>query len=346
MSGIKLVNVNGRIRGVPIEDVASTSASPTLGSVAVSDGAAEVDVDPLHIDDPDDEDVFQALADVFADVAPSSSHSNQRMVSTASPSTSPPDATSAEDSADDSNIVLGPVDAAMEEDEEAENAGISEPTTSAPKRVPPGFVERWASNRSGRPGIVRYKRGKKNKRNGEVGGPEIVRVYRRRDSPKYKRKLALAVKSYRRNEGGFLKVSKKFGVSKSSLFREIKGDRIQPPGRRSALLDCEESLINKLMMLVGGWGYGLSFSKFADLVESIMKKRHQQELEMWEKLDEDVRDDCPKPKPFFVRKRQRTHRPGRDWMRSFLFRHPELSVRIASNRTLAQASLTQESIET
>jgi hypothetical protein len=184
------------------------------------------------------------------------------------------------------------------------------------------------------------------------------RKYRRRVSAEYSARLEKAKQYYEKNKDcssvSLRKVALKFDVARTSLFNHRMNPDAKKPGRGTLISDEEDEQIVKLMMLVGSWGFPLSFSKLAYVVENFLKKKHQRKIEMFEGLlenqpDMEARTEIEKlrPQPYFGCPNApggRHHRPGRRWMRSFLLRHSEVSLRLCQSKRMNEMKVGKKKI--
>jgi hypothetical protein len=149
----------------------------------------------------------------------------------------------------------------------------------------------------------------------------------------------------KRGKAGYQHIANKFGISATTLRRFVAFGLSKKIGRPSALDPEEERMLSSLLKIRASWGFALSLSKLSRCVEEYMTKRFERELELFEEGRASSRNP---PKPYFSSSRPqkygRTHRPGRWWLRSFILRHQDLSVRLAENRRMAYSAITKELI--
>jgi transposase len=143
---------------------------------------------------------------------------------------------------------------------------------------------------------------------------------------------------------GYEKIAKKYKLSTSTLVRFVKKGLSNPPGRPGAMSEEEEAVLAGLIKVRANWGFALSFSKLKRIVETYMKARFEKEMEVWVACGH-AREEEGHPKPYFHGGSGFRHTPGRWWMRNFIFRHRELTTRLAENRRMAYSSVTKELIE-
>jgi hypothetical protein len=103
----------------------------------------------------------------------------------------------------------------------------------------------------------------------------------------------------------------------------------------------EKALVNVLIQL-GKLNFSLSYSKLRNFIGMFMKLRFDQKMNIWNRLSPEERAGHVAPEPAFVYDNIRSHLPGRHWVRSFVGRHEELTLRYCTSRRPAEMRVSKE----
>jgi hypothetical protein len=115
-----------------------------------------------------------------------------------------------------------------------------------------------------------------------------------------------------------------------------------PIGRRRVMDDALEDELTKVTCALGEMDFCMTYNKFGRFVERFCEKRFEKLLEEYNAKTPAQKKRCSPPKPFFQGgSGLRRHNPGRWWVRSFIKRHPELTVKLSSARRLRDYKLTK-----
>ena len=149
---------------------------------------------------------------------------------------------------------------------------------------------------------------------------DMPRKYKKIPSSKYLRfsdeALRLAVGAYAEGRMSLRKAEDTYGVPKSTIQREVKGQRRKPPGGQVALSSEMESLLVDKILTCASWGYPMDTLELRLFVTTLL----------------DSHD--------ITVKAFKQNLPGIDWARSFLIRHSEvLSERLVPNIRRARAEV-------
>ncbi len=140
----------------------------------------------------------------------------------------------------------------------------------------------------------------------------------------YNRKyLESACAAVRKGES-IRRASEMYAVPRSTIQDHLKKrpeKKDSKPGRRTVFTDEEERILTAGILRCCDWGVSLPKRSICDIIEAFINNRGANEV------------------------RFRNNRPGKDWMKAFLSRHPILRVRIAANIKRSRASVTRETID-
>lgn len=114
--------------------------------------------------------------------------------------------------------------------------------------------------------------------------------------------------------------AKQFNVSYTTLQRYVNGNYV-PKGRQTVLSAAEEQQIVQWILDISKQGFPISSAELKDTVQMVLDRNGRQTV--------------------FA-----NNRPGRDWFKRFMQRHPALSIRLAENLNKSRAAVTEEMIRT
>jgi hypothetical protein len=135
-----------------------------------------------------------------------------------------------------------------------------------------------------------------------------------------------------------------FSIFLKAKLKNVPMVQARLPGRPPAINAESEKTLIKVLATLGEVHFALSYSKLQALVEGLMVRQHLRAVDAWERLSVKNKKLHAKPEPYFVTKCDRRHKPGWAWLRLFMRRNKELSLRLCQNRSLAQARVTAECI--
>ncbi|XP_052129196.1 uncharacterized protein LOC127750768 [Frankliniella occidentalis] len=114
------------------------------------------------------------------------------------------------------------------------------------------------------------------------------------------------------------KTAKACGIPRTTLRSKLLEMYPNKIGRPTALSNLEESALSEGLQLCEEWGFPLTAEDVCDVVQNYL-------------------NTCEKRIKTF-----KNNRPGRDWIKSFLQRHPELSKRFCENVKRKRAAVSRE----
>lgn len=129
-----------------------------------------------------------------------------------------------------------------------------------------------------------------------------------------------AVEAVHNNSTSIRAAAKQFNVPYTTLQRYVKGDYV-PKGRHTVLSATEEQQIIHWILDMSKQGFPISPAELKDTVQMV--------------LDQNGRETV-----------FGNNRPGRDWFKRFMQRHPALSIRLAENLNKSRAAVTEAMIRT
>ncbi|KAK3929651.1 LOW QUALITY PROTEIN: Jerky protein homolog-like [Frankliniella fusca] len=132
-----------------------------------------------------------------------------------------------------------------------------------------------------------------------------------------------AILRVRKNQLPLRNAAEQFGVPKSSLHRRLKQENptvMQPVGRPRTLSSGEESVLVDSLIICSEWGFPLTCLDIQNCVQQYLTGTNQ------------------------VDSRFVNNRPSRDWVNSFLQRHPVLTKRLATNIKRCRAAVSAETV--
>jgi hypothetical protein len=158
--------------------------------------------------------------------------------------------------------------------------------------------------------------------------------------------LEKAAQMYKNGKGSLRKIAGRFeSLNFMTLRRHVIGVPVRSAGRPGALDEAVEEKLEHLLILLSRMNYSLSYSKLANLIERFLKKVFDREMAVWMDLSAEEKAEIEKPKEYFCHPNgDRHHKPGRYWVRKFILRHPNLTVRLSTNRRMAEARVTKDVI--
>jgi hypothetical protein len=111
-----------------------------------------------------------------------------------------------------------------------------------------------------------------------------LRVYNQRANPEFDKILERAKGFYEKHKhlpkGSLRKVAKKFNINRNTFQKKLQGLPAVKPGRITALAPNEDDLLVNLMKKVGSWGFPLSYSKLAYIVEYFLSEKYKAEMKV------------------------------------------------------------------
>lgn len=156
--------------------------------------------------------------------------------------------------------------------------------------------------------------------------------------------MEAAVQFYKESSLGLRQVAFHFQIGKDNLRRSVKEMAARPPGRTFVTTPKEEKITASVLMVFGAWGFAFDFDKLADFLERYLERRFLDEKKDFDALPDDVKCDVNEPHRPFKTNTGWISRPGPRWVANFIYRHPELTKRLAANRKLCHGKLGPELI--
>lgn len=156
--------------------------------------------------------------------------------------------------------------------------------------------------------------------------------------------MTAAVRFYKESGLGLREVAAQFRTNKDALRRSVQQIEALAPGRQFITSPKEERITAKLLMVFGSWGFAFDFKKLADLLERYLELRFVKSKAEYDELPDDAKCDVREPHRPFRTKNGWISRPGPRWVANFIFRHPDLTKRLAANRRLCHGKLGPELI--
>ena len=116
------------------------------------------------------------------------------------------------------------------------------------------------------------------------------------------------------------KASEKYGVSKDTIRREMKGIQRKAVGRPTVLSNHEEALITQHLVVAANWGYPLDTTELQLFVKHYLDRSGRKEA------------------------RFKNNIPGVDWFYSFFKRHKGLTLRLSQNVKRSRAAVSHSDV--
>lgn len=154
----------------------------------------------------------------------------------------------------------------------------------------------------------------------------MPRVYKKKIGPEGNRNYNLeylkrAVIAVKRGQLSIRGASEQFAVPFSTLRRWVKEPDLLKYGGQTALTEAEEKKLVEGLLTCANWGFPLQIRDVQDVVKSFFDRQGR------------------------TMKQFNSNRPGTDWVKNFLKRNRELTVKMSENIKRVRASVTRETIQ-
>lgn len=155
--------------------------------------------------------------------------------------------------------------------------------------------------------------------------PIMMRVYQKVLGPTRKSNynpeyLLSAVKAVKSGKLSIRKASEQYAVPYTTLNDKLKEKYKYKIGGQPALSNSEEKSLVEGLLCCAKWGFPLRNNDVKDIVQAYLNRAGR------------------------IEKRFRDNRPGHEWVKCFLKRNKELTVRVSENVKRARAAVTRETV--
>ncbi|KAJ8909324.1 hypothetical protein NQ315_016043 [Exocentrus adspersus] len=155
----------------------------------------------------------------------------------------------------------------------------------------------------------------------------MPRNYRKQLGPRQNRNydpvyLERAIAAVRRGTLSIRTASEQYAIPYTTLHRWVNNNNLLAYGRPPALENLEEEKLVKVLLICAEWGFPMKSFDIRYIVQQYLNKSGKREKRFSDNL------------------------PGLDWFKSFMARHPNLTIKFAENTKRVRAAVTYEVVET